>query len=215
MQLQWIGLVAAVIQVVVLSLFLHADQTPFSPGANDDASGLGVILSLAERLTQEPLAHTEVWLALTGCEEVSAYGMVAFLNEHAASLGPQAVYIILDQVAVGRLSYLTADGLIIKRKTHPRALEVARRAAAALPNLQVGEQVGIAYTDAAVATKRGLVSLTLNSLPPPGDDRGSHWHQMSDTFDKVDPQALADAFAFTWQILQDLDHQASEGGEGS
>jgi len=211
---RWIGLVAAAILVFILSLFLHADQTPFSPGANDDASGVGVILSLAQRLTQEPLAHTEVWLALTGCEEVSSYGMVSFLNAHAAELGPAAVYLILDQVAVGRLSYVTADGLIIKRKTHPRALAVARRAAAALPDLQVGEHVGIAYTDAAVATKRGLASLSLDSLPVAGAEQSSNWHQMSDTIDMVDPQTLADAYIFTWQILQEID-QASEGGEGS
>jgi acetylornithine deacetylase/succinyl-diaminopimelate desuccinylase-like protein len=210
---RWIGLGMALMQIFVLSLCLHADQTPFSPGANDDASGVGVVLSLAGRLTQEPLAHTEVWLALTGCEEASSYGMVSFLNAHASALGPEAVYIILDQVAVGRLSYVTADGLIIKRKTHPRALALARRAAAALPGLEVGEHVGIAYTDAAVATKRGLVSLSLDSLPVAGEESASHWHQMSDTIDKVDPQTLADAHSFTWQVLQEID-QASEGGEG-
>jgi len=209
---RWIGLVAAGVQIIVLSLFLHADQTPFSPGANDDASGVGVILSLAQRLSQEPLANTEVWLALTGCEEVSAYGMVAFLDAHEAELGPEAVCIVLDQVAVGRLSYLTADGLLIKRKTHPRALELARRAAAALPDLEVGEHVGIAYTDAAVATKRGLASLNLDSLPRPGAEQSSQWHQMSDTVGNVDHQTLAHAHLFTWHILQEID-QASEGGD--
>jgi hypothetical protein len=211
---RWIGLISAAAQILILSLFLHADQTPFSPGANDDASGVGVILGLAERLRQEPLAHTEVWLALTGCEEVSAYGMVAFLDAHEADLGPEAVYIVLDQIAMGRLSYLTADGLIIKRKTHPRALQLARQAASDLPSLEVGEKVGIAYTDAAVATKRGLVSLSLDSLPPPDAEQASHWHQMSDTYDKVDPQTLADAHLFTWQILQEID-RASEGGNGT
>lgn len=210
---RWIGLVTAAVQIFVLSLCLHADQTPFSPGANDDASGVGVILGLADRLSQEPLAHTEVWLALTGCEEASSHGMVAFLDAHAAHLGPEAVYIILDQVGLGRLSYLTADGLILKRKTHPRALELARQAAAALPNREVGEHVGIAYTDAAVATKRGLVSLTLDSLPPPGAESTSHWHQMSDTLEKIDRQTLADAHLFTWHILQEID-RAAEGGTG-
>lgn len=211
---RWFGLAAAAIQIFALSLCLHADQTPFSPGASDDASGVGVILSLAERLGQEPLAHTEVWLALTGCEEVASYGMAAFLDAHAADLGQDAVYVILDQVAAGQLSYLTADGLIIKRRTHPRALELARRADAALPNLEVGEHVGIAYTDAAVATKRGLASLTLDALPPPGSGSVSHWHQMSDTIDKVDPQNLDDAHAFTWQILQEIDGDL-DGGDGA
>jgi hypothetical protein len=118
------------------------------------------------------------------------------------------VYLILDQVGLGQLRVLTADGLIVKRTTHPRALELSRWAAAALPGLTVHEDVGIAYTDAAVATKRGLVALTIDALPPPGTDDAMHWHQMSDTLDHIDPQALAEAHAFTWQILHEIDQRA-------
>jgi hypothetical protein len=202
---RWIGLGMAAIEIFALSLCLHADFTPFSPGANDNASGVGVILGLAERLAKEPLAHTEVWLAFTDCEEVSAYGIAAFLDAHAAELGAEAVYIILDQVGLGRPMVLTADGLILKRRTHPRALELAHRAGAALPDLQIGEHVGIAYTDAAVATKRGLVALTVDALPRPGAEGAMHWHQMSDTLHHVNAQPLAEVHAFTWQILQEID----------
>jgi hypothetical protein len=202
---RWIGLAAAAIEAFAMGLCLHADLTPFSPGANDNASGVGVILALAERLMEEPLAHTEVWLAFTGCEEVAAYGISAFLDAHAARLGERAVYVILDQVGLGRVMYLTADGLIIKRRTHPDALELACRAAAALPAIEVEEQVGIAYTDAAVATKRGLISLTVDALPPPGSGEAMHWHQMTDTMANVEPQALADTHAFVWQVLQEID----------
>ena len=204
---RWIGLAAAAMELFALVPCLHADFTPFSPGANDDASGVGVILALAERLSREPLAHTEVWLAFTGCEEVACYGMAAFLDAHAAELGDESVYLILDQMGTGQLMVLTIDGLIIKRKTHPRALELARRANDALPDVQVGDQVGIAYTDATVATKRGLVSLTVDALPPPGTDGATHWHQMSDTLAHVDPGTLADAHVFTWQVLQEIDRE--------
>lgn len=202
---RWIGLAAAAVELFALVLCLHADFTPFSPGANDNASGVGVILALAERLRDEPLAHTGLWLAFTGCEETAAYGMAAFLDAHAAELGADALYIILDQVGLGRASYLTDDGLIVKRPTHPLALELARRAAAALPGLQVGEHRGIAYTDAAVATKRGLIALTVDALPPPGTQEAMHWHQMSDTAEHIEPQTLADVHAFVWQLLQGID----------
>jgi hypothetical protein len=202
---RWIGLVAAVVEIFALSLCLHADFTPFSPGANDNASGVGVILKLAKRLASEPLAHTEVWLAFTGCEEAAAYGMSAFLDAHAAELGDDAVYIILDEVGLGRLIYLTADGLIVKRKTHPQALDLARRASAALPDLKVSERVGIAYTDAAVATKRGLIALTIVTLPPSGAGEATHWHQMSDTLEHVDPETLVAAHNYAWQLLQEVD----------
>jgi hypothetical protein len=202
---RWIGLAAAAMEIFALGLCLHADFTPFSPGANDNASGVGVILGLAEHLVREPLAHTEVWLAFTGCEEVASYGMVAFLDAHAAELGRDAVYVILDEVGLGRPMVLTADGLILKRKTHPRALDLARLADAALPDLQIGEHVGIAYTDAAVATKRGLVALTVGALPLAEAEDTMHWHQMSDTLEHIDVQTLAGAHALIWQILQEID----------
>lgn len=206
---RWIGLVAAVMEVFALGMSLHADLTPFSPGANDNASGVGVILGLAERLKGEPLAHTEIWLAFTGCEEAAAYGISAFLDLHARKLGEEAVYIILDQVGKGRLEYLTADGLIIRRATHPQASRVAREATEALPDVEIAEQIGIAYTDAAVATKRGLIALTLVAVPPPGSRESIHWHQMSDTSDTIEPKGLMDAHTFTWQVLQILDQPSS------
>jgi Zn-dependent M28 family amino/carboxypeptidase len=46
----------------------HADSTPNGPGANDNASGLGVIASLAGRLRRiDPWC--DVWLVATGAEE--------------------------------------------------------------------------------------------------------------------------------------------------
>ena len=202
---RWVGLAAAAMEVFALVMTLHADFTPFSPGANDNASGVGVILSLAGRTAREPLTHTEVWLAFTGCEEAASYGMLAFLDSHAEELGVDTVYIIIDQVGFGHLCYLTADGLVRKHPTHPRALELARAAAAVQPDIITTERVGLAYTDAVPVTKRGLVALTLCALPPPGSDETIHWHQMTDTLDHIDPQMLADAHAFTWQILNDID----------
>jgi Peptidase family M28 len=202
---RWIGLAAAAVELFALAMCLSADFTPFTVGANDDASGVGAVLALGRRLVAEPLAHTEVWLALTGCEEVGAYGMAAFLEAHAAELGNEAVYVILDQVGLGRIKYLMSDGLIIKHRTHPRALALAQRASNALPDLKVRGHVGIAYTDALVATRRGLVALTVDALPPAGSGETVHWHRVSDTLAHVDPEALADAQAFVWQVLREVE----------
>jgi hypothetical protein len=45
----------------------------------------------------------------------------------------------------------------------------------------------------------------VDALPPPGVEDVMHWHQMSDTLEHVDPQTLADAHAFTWQVLRQID----------
>ena len=115
---------------------LQADFTPFSPGANDNASGVAVTLALAQHLQANPLAHTETYIALTGCEEVGAYGMAAYLEAHARQLGAETVYIILDQIGAGRIKFLTADGLLLKHKTHPQALRLAREIVARKPELK-------------------------------------------------------------------------------
>lgn len=202
---RWIGLAAAAVELFALALCIHADFTPFSPGANDNASGVAVTLALGERLSKEPLGQTEVWLAFTGCEEVGAYGVTAFLDSHGDELGRDALYIVVDQVGAGGLTYLTADGLILKHKTQRAALELAHHTAEALPDLGVRAYVGLAFSDALVATKRGLHALTLNAVPRLASQAGAHWHQMSDTVEHVEPQSLSDTLAFAWQLLQSFD----------
>ena len=206
--IRWLGILSIPIQVFSLAMCLHADFTPFSPGANDNASGAAVLLAVAKKLKKTPLPNLEVHFAFTGCEEVGAYGMRAYLDAHAAELGDKTFYIILDQVGSGRLKFLTSDGLLIKHKTHMRAQNIARQVAADLPELEVFYGAGLAYTDALVATQRGLAALTLCAVP--ADDSEStnspsaHWHQMSDTLEHISYEALRNATHYTWAILQAL-----------
>jgi len=46
----------------------HTDTTPNAPGANDNASGVGVVTALAGRLRRYP-QRCDVWLVATGAEE--------------------------------------------------------------------------------------------------------------------------------------------------
>lgn len=208
---RWLGMITGATQLIALALSIHAELTPHSPGANDNASGVGVTLALAERLASAPLEHTEIWLALTDCEEVMSQGMVAFVDAHGTELGQDAVYVILDQVGAGHITWLTVDGLIRKHKTHPLALDLARRAAAALPDVKTGERPGVAYTDAVVATQRDRVALTLSAIP--GEEgAGAHWHQMSDTVDVVQRSSLADTYLFVGQVLSAVEGLGSSKG---
>ncbi|HCE16404.1 MAG TPA: hypothetical protein DEQ80_00955 [Anaerolinea thermolimosa] len=203
-QLGWVGAGLLPFQGFALIMVAMADFTPFSPGANDNASGVGVILGLAGRLKEQPLRHTEVHLLFTDCEETGAWGMRAFLNQHARELGEDCLYVAIDQVGVGQLCYLLNDGLIFKHPTHPRALELARRARQS-GGMKVKEIPGTAYTDALPATLRGRVALTLCTVPEGDAGASAHWHQMSDRFEVIDPQALAETEQFTWQVLQEVD----------
>jgi len=54
------------LQSAVIVQSLRADHGEFTPGANNNASGLGTLLTLAERLCGTPLQNTEVWVACCG-----------------------------------------------------------------------------------------------------------------------------------------------------
>lgn len=208
---RWLGLAAGLVQSLAIGLCLHADRTPFSPGANDNASGVGVALALAERLVDHPLESSEVWLLFTGCEETGSAGMRAFLNGHPPSPSRQDFYLVLDQVGVGVQGILSVDGLIRRRRTHPIALQIARAAMAQLPQARVEERQGLAYTDALVATRRGLQALSVCAVPAPGGEQDAHWHQLSDLPECIDPGAIGEAILFATHVLAVADQEQSWG----
>ena len=210
--MRWFGLLLLPIQGFTLYMMATADKTPHNPGANDDASGVGALIALAQRLKAEPLANTEVVLLFTDCEETASYGIQSFLDNHLAELGPEAVYVTLDEVALGIIKYLNADGLIIKHPTHPKALELARKVSKALPDIKTIETVGLAYTDALPATMRGRIALTLCTVPEDASASSGYWHQMGDTIDHIDPQTLENVQRFTWELLQEIDRSNPAGG---
>lgn len=202
--LRWAGLLLALIQASVLVMVTSADFTPFSPGANDNASGVGAILGLLRRLQVEPLKHTQLQVLFTDCEETGAHGMIAYLDRHMQALGEQALYVVLDMVGAGRVKYMASDGLVVKHATHPAALALARQAAQALERGAL-EKPGTAYTDALPATLRGRIALAVSSADPQHAATGMHWHQMSDRVEHIDLECLSDALAFTWRILEAVD----------
>lgn len=83
----------------------------FAPGANDNASGVGVALAVAERLATRPPSRLRVGFLFTGAEETGLHGAEAF----AATLTPGARVAVLnlDMVGAGRdLITLAQDGAL-------------------------------------------------------------------------------------------------------
>lgn len=201
-------------QVFGLVMCLHADLTPFSPGANDNASGAASALALGERLAREPLPHTEVWIVGNGCEELGAYGIRALLAAHAEALR-DADLIALDMVGIGAPTLLTREGLLLSSYPDARLLALARQVSAAHPGLLGPEHTGGAYTDTGLVSRRGFRGLTVDTQIPAGHPaaaRMGHWHQLSDRLANIDPECLARTHAFVWALLAALDAQAPASG---
>jgi hypothetical protein len=53
------------------------------------------------------------------------------------------------------------------------------------------------------ALRVGIPAITLNGMGSKGEM--PYWHQVEDTFDKMDPEVMARAYEFTWEYIKAID----------
>jgi hypothetical protein len=63
-------------------------------------------------------------------------------------------------------------------------------------------------TEMADAVRFKVPGITLFGLTPTGG--APHWHQPSDTFDKMDPDVLERTWEFTWALVQEIDRSSDD-----
>ncbi len=202
-----LSLPLALVVLLILLITLQADRSPYTAGANDNATGAGIVLSLAQRLTQAPLAHTAVWAVLSGCEEVGCYGAEAFAQAHRDELG-RAIWITLDSVGGQGAgpAYLTHETFLLPVRSDPDLLALADRVAAAHPELGAyAHGFKGAFTDGAIGGKYGFRVLTL--VGHRRDGVLPEWHRPTDVVENVDPDVVARTETFVWSLLQEIDRR--------
>lgn len=194
--------------LVMLGLFLitfQADFSPYTLGANDNATGAGIVLSLARRLKENPLCNTLVWLVLSGCEEVGCYGAEDFARRHKDELG-RAIWITLDSVGGEKSSpaYLTHETFLLTVPSDPELLVLAEEIAARHPEWDAhAHHFRGAYTEGSIAGKYGFRVLTFTSHRR--DGILPQWHRPTDDLEHVDPKVVEHTEAFVWELLQEID----------
>ncbi len=198
-------LLAVALVALVLVLTSQAELSPHTVGANDNASGVSVLLQLAQEFQQAPLEHAELWFVATGCEEAGAAGAFAFVAEHRAALR-DAVVLVVDNVAgAGTHPCLYRSEQMLRKLRYPQTwLKLAQDVAAAHPEWQVRtfEQVG-AYTDGTPFLLAGVPCLTVVNH----DANGwiPNWHHPHDVLENVDREALQATYDFVKALLVALD----------
>jgi len=197
----------ALVLAAIFLITLQADLTPYSPGANDNGSGAATVMNLAEKLGSDPLEYTEVWAALTGCEEVQCYGADALAHEFRKELS-DAAWIVLDGIASKRgvPVYLETETFLFPSESDPGLLKLAAAVAEEHPEwgMQKKSFAG-AYTEGAIGAKYGFRTLTLMSFPPDGSL--AEWHRPTDTVENLDVSVAERTRDFVLELLKKLDSE--------
>lgn len=190
----------------VLALTLQPDATPHTAGANDNASGVGVVLEIAARLRRAALARTEVTVLVTGAEEVGSYGAQAHLARHPEVRRDGTRAISVDNVA-GRGAgpcWTTVEGMVFPLRPDPDLRARARALAAARPELGGYERpYTTLHTDATTFMAAGVPSLSFVGLTPEGVI--PDWHTVGDVVERVDADVLARTTDFVEALVRAID----------
>jgi hypothetical protein len=191
-----------------VALLLADELGDYVDGANDNASAVACLLGLGAQLARTPLAHTEVWLAFTGAEEVGCLGIHALLDKHGEDL-QDAYFLDFELVGKGQIAYVTEHSGLSHfngYRPDPASLALAEQTAREHPALGVTGREVVIQEEIASLRGRGYRGLCLVGV----DESGwlANWHQYDDHSGNIDPASLETAARFAWAMMQTLDSQA-------
>jgi Zn-dependent M28 family amino/carboxypeptidase len=211
------GPASAGLAVGLLAVGLAADvwRSPTVPGANDNLSGVAVLVALAELLRNQAPAGLRVLLVSCGAEETLQDGIRAFMTRHGSEL-PRGRSFVLNYDTVGspHLVMIEAEGPFWMEE-YPGApfrdlvAQCARRSGI---ELERGLRAR-ASTDSVIAARAGHPTATLGSLT---DWRGlANYHLPSDVPENLDLATIAAAarlgHAIALELAQAADHSQPFG----
>jgi hypothetical protein len=206
LQLQTFGVSVLIVALLfVISVVLAtADLTPFSPGAYDNASGVGCMLSVAKSLSEQSLARTSVWLVATGGEETGSGGMKALL-EARGNQWQDALWINLDQTGIGSLYLRTREGMLRHYSIAPEMLQLAR-AVSDITSISLRERPSQAFSDATLALKQGLKVISIGAGPEDPKHQTPR-HQRRDKPELIQTETLHSTISYVMQLISTWDQK--------
>lgn len=174
----------------------------YTAGANDNASGLAVMMSVMERLAQEPPEHTDVWGVATGRGCAGGRGMIAFLHRHRHSLR-DALIISIDHCGVGQSKVMTREGTMFGFRCSRRLKRTAFAASTRSTKIELGKGKNrVKKGDGMVAIVRGYRAVTIG-----GSSGGtfSGWRNKNDTLDTLERDSLDRTVKLVSCMLEEID----------
>ncbi|MHA2031386.1 MAG: M28 family peptidase, partial [Candidatus Kariarchaeaceae archaeon] len=211
MEIVWyISLLLAI--PVVYSYVLAVTRQSLSEmvvGANDNTSGVAVVLELMNLVSKNPLQNTEVISVLTGCEESGCGGILEFLKEYGSQYR-EDFYLNFDNIGAGNPIFASKEGIFFRHHANKNLLQLARLVQKENPNIKIKEQPFRAgYTDGTAAMVRGykvlsFLALNEDGVPP-------HWHWKTDTVENLEEEVIISVKDFGVKLIKKIDEDFVKG----
>ena len=175
------------------------------PGANDNGTGVLVLVALAEALAERPTESVRVMLLSTS-EEATCEGMEAFARRHFPELPRERTFFLsVDTVGSPHLCVLRGEGMLRLKDYPAESLALLDDTAEELgidlmPNLRLRNA-----TDAVIPLFAGYQCASLASCTDLKQPSNYHWP--TDVPENVDFGSVADAIRLTEAVVRRLDER--------
>lgn len=193
----------ALLSAVGAAAFAQIGSSPVSPAANDDASGVAGLVAVARALDERPVSGVRVLLLSAGAEESFQEGIRGFARRHFPNLPTASTWVVnLETIGSPHLTLLEGEGPVVMRDYEPTFKERVS-AVASREGIELGRGLRArTTTDSIVTGKAGYPTATLVSLD--GAKALAHYHQLTDTPERLDYDTVLDAARLTEAVIRDL-----------
>ncbi len=174
-------------------------------GADDNASGVAMLLAVAERCVQAPFGHTLMLVAFDA-EEQGLQGAKAFIARPPIPMDQIALNVNFDMVGRSGRREIFAAG----PGRWPRLLPVLTAALRDAPiTVTFGHDTGGGQNDWTTQSDHGVFHAAGIPFVYFGVEDHADYHQPTDTADKITPGFLDDVAAVVFSSLTALDGAAA------
>ena len=170
----------------------HYDSVPVSPGANDNASGVAIVLEVARTNPVQGLC-----VILFGAEELGLYGSQHYVSEHLA--GTARFMLNIDMAGV------LGSPIIVGDRELTQSILDGIKASGVSSSLKAGRFPPYASSDHVSFESVGVPAVTFNA----GDDNATI-HTAGDTFDRIEERTLSTLLASVDAALDALVEQHAD-----
>ncbi|MDF1540642.1 MAG: M20/M25/M40 family metallo-hydrolase, partial [Candidatus Thorarchaeota archaeon] len=176
-----------------------------SPGAEDNAIAVGIILELAKKLKDTRLEHTEMWYLFTDAEEIAMKGANVFARQYKHDLEYAYVINIEGCGTDAPLAYSVKQQSIMSKPTSQTLIDILVNAAS-----EKGESITPitfpATTDGYQFARNGFEVVTIWRYD---EDEKSVAHTPRDTIDRMDINAINKTMECVESVLRIIDGRES------
>ncbi|MCD6288499.1 MAG: M28 family peptidase [Candidatus Hydrogenedentes bacterium] len=186
--------IAAINLAAMVLIRFRRDSSPdFVAGANDNASGVAAMLSLAERLAADRPNRVAMWFIATGSGHAACCGMHRVMEQKLFDPA-NTLFINIEEVGHGPLAYTTQEGILKRFDSSPVLISAAET---------VGEPDGVIpvrrrkpSSETLVASAHNFHAMTVTGAQP--DDEQTSGSE-------VDVSAVEHAVSFVESIIRHID----------